>query len=51
MLHTITKRLKICIDINIEVREVDHYTWIINSAIFNLLYSNKVENLISGDIS
>ena len=24
MLHTITKRLEICIDINIEISEVDH---------------------------
>ena len=28
MLHTITKRLEICIDSNIEISEVDHYTWI-----------------------
>ena len=28
MLHTIAKRLEICIDINIEISEVDHYTWI-----------------------
>ena len=27
MLHTITKRLEICIDINIEISQVDHYTW------------------------
>ena len=25
MLHTVTKRLKICIDINNEISEVDHY--------------------------
>ena len=34
MLHTITKRLEICIDINIENSEVDHYTWIFTSRIF-----------------
>ena len=28
MLHTITKPLEICIDINIEISKVDHYTWI-----------------------
>ena len=26
MLHTITKRLEISIDINIEISKVDHYT-------------------------
>ena len=30
MLYTTTKRLKICIDINIEISEVDHYTWVFN---------------------
>ena len=34
MLHTITKRLEICIDIDIEISEVDHYTWIFTSRIF-----------------
>ena len=34
MLHTITKRLEICIDI--EISEVDHYTWIFTSRIFRL---------------
>ena len=33
MLHTITKRLDIWIDINIEISEVDHYTWIFTSRI------------------
>ena len=28
MLHTITKRLEIYIDINIELSLADHYTWI-----------------------
>ena len=28
MLHTITKRLEICVDINIDISEVDRYTWI-----------------------
>ena len=28
MLHTTTKILEICIDINIEMREVDHYMWL-----------------------
>ena len=36
MLHKITKRLEICIDINIEISEVDHYTWIFTSRIFRL---------------
>ena len=65
MLHTIAKRLEICIDINIEISEVDHYTWVFISRIFRLTleitllsifpykwltsYSHKVENLISGD--
>ena len=34
MLHTITKRLEMCI--NIEISEVDHYTWIFTSRIFRL---------------
>ena len=34
MLHTITKRLEICIDINIEISEGDHYTWIFTSIRF-----------------
>ena len=34
MLHTITKRLEICNDINIEISEVDHYTWIFTSKVF-----------------
>ena len=34
MLHTITKQLEICIDINIEISEVNHYTWIFTSRIF-----------------
>ena len=34
MLHTITKRLEICIDINIAISEVDHYTWIFLSIRF-----------------
>ena len=36
MLHAITKRLEICININIEISEVDHYTWIFTSRIFRL---------------
>ena len=36
MLHTITKRLEICIDINIEITEVDHFAWIFTSRIFRL---------------
>ena len=36
MLHTITKRLEICIDINIEISELDHYTWIFTFRIFRL---------------
>ena len=34
MLHTTTKRLEMCI--NIEISEVDHYTWIFTSRIFRL---------------
>ena len=36
MLHTITKRLEICIDINIEISKVDHLTWLFASRIFRL---------------
>ena len=36
MFHTITKRLEICIDINIEISEVDHYKWVFTSRIFRL---------------
>ena len=36
MLHTATKWLEICISINIEISEVDHYTWIFTSRIFRL---------------
>ena len=36
MLHTITKQLEKCIDINIEISEVDHYRWIFTSTIFRL---------------
>ena len=36
MLRTITKQLEICIDINIEIREVDHYAWIFTFRIFRL---------------
>ena len=35
MLHTVTKRFEICIDINIKISEVDH-TWIFSSRIFRL---------------
>ena len=34
MLHTITKRLEICIDI--EMSKVDPYTWIFTSRIFRV---------------
>ena len=36
MLHTITKRLEKCIDINIGISEVDHYTWIFTSRTFGV---------------
>ena len=36
MLPTIRKRLEICIDIDIEISEVDHYTRIFTSRIFRL---------------
>ena len=36
MLHTITKRLEICIDTSIEISEVDHYTWVFTSRILRL---------------
>ena len=34
MLHKITKRLEICIEINVEISEVDHYTRIFTCRIF-----------------
>ena len=34
MLHTITKRLERCIDVNIKISEVDHYMCIFTSRIF-----------------
>ena len=36
MLHTITKQLEICVNVNIETSKVDHYTWIFTSRIFRL---------------
>ena len=36
MLHKKTKRLEICININVEISKVDHYTWIFTSRIFRL---------------
>ena len=36
MLHRIVKWLKICIDLNIEISEVDHYTWTFTSKNFRL---------------
>ena len=36
MLHTITKRLEICIDINIEISEVDLRGYLLLSRIFRL---------------
>ena len=36
MLYTITKRLEIWININIEINEVDHYAWIFISRMFRL---------------
>ena len=36
MFPTITKRLEIYIDINTEISEVDHYTWIFAYRIFSL---------------
>ena len=36
MLHTITKRLEICIDINIEISEVDYCMWLCTTRIFRL---------------
>ena len=36
MLHTITKKIEICIVINIKISEVNHYTWIFTSRIFRL---------------
>ena len=41
MLHTITKRLEICIDTNTEISEVDHYTWIFTSRTFRLAFLFK----------
>ena len=36
MLHTVTKRLEICIDINIEISYRDNHTSIFTSRIFRL---------------
>ena len=36
MLHTITKRSETCFNVNIEISEVDHYTWLFTSRIFRL---------------
>ena len=36
MLHIITQPLEICIDINIEISEVDHYTLTFTSRIFRI---------------
>ena len=36
MFYTKTKLLEICIDINIEISEVDHYTWVLFFRIFRL---------------
>ena len=36
MFHIIIKRLKICIDVYIEIREVDRFTWIFTSRVFTL---------------
>ena len=43
MLHAITKRLEICIDINIEISKVDHYTWIFAGRMFRLALEKLVE--------
>ena len=44
MLHTIRKGLEICIDINIEISEVDHYTWIFTTRIFR--FALKITSLV-----
>ena len=36
MLHTVTKRLEICTDSNIEISLRDNHTWIFTSRIFRL---------------
>ena len=36
MLHTTTKQLEICIDINIEITQVDHCTWMFTCRICRL---------------
>ena len=36
MLHTTTKQLEICIDVNIEISKIDQYTWIFTSRIFRI---------------
>ena len=38
MLHTITKRLEICIDINIEISKEDDNTWTFTSRIIRLAW-------------
>ena len=40
LLHTVTKRLQICVDINIEISEVDHYMFTFR--IFTLVVDLRV---------
>ena len=42
MVHTTTKRLEIYIDLNIEISQVDHYTWIMRG--YSLLESLDFRN-------
>ena len=47
MFRTITKRLEICIDINIEISEVDHYTWMFIIRGYLLLESLEITFLLN----
>ena len=41
-----TKRLEICIDINIEISEVDHYMWIFASRVFRLALKQLLSDVV-----
>ena len=52
MFHTKTKLLEICIDIDIEISEVDHFTWVLFFRIFRLaldvtiLFNKPFKNIL-----
>ena len=45
MLHTITKRLQICMNINIEISQVEYYTWIFTNR--NFRFALKITFLLN----